>query len=208
MIYLLRTFYFGDTIDTCRLTPFHGIITFFSSVIFIQFWAREENKKAYSWGTSSRQQVDRGISTFTYRHEFRGNLRKSEVTGRVEKYYPANIRRLKYILSGLVTLVLLAVAFLAMILSLNAQGFIKPQQKVLLTISEEEEERFHFLDHPFYFAHVASLAERGGMFDSNSIFRSYIPVILHVILVNLMNSTYRKISAKLTDFESKSNEIQ
>ena len=195
IIYLLRHFYFGDTVDTCRLTPFHGIITFFWGLTFIQLSAREESKLAYNWGTSTLESpVDSETSAFTSRHEFKGELRKSLVTGRMEKHYPSNIRRLKYVVSSLITVVLLAVAFVAMLLSLNAQGFIKHQQKV-----------HHGEDcaHPFHYPWFAALAEKGAMFDSKSRFCCYIPVVLHVTLVLFMNPLYRKLADILTKWESK-----
>ena len=194
VIFLARNFYFGDTVDTCRLTPFHGLITFFWGLVYIQFWAREEHKLAYNWGTSSREGLaGRDISAFTFRHEFKGELRKSEVTGQMEKYYPANIRRLKFVASGLITLVSLAGAFAVMILSLNAQGYIKHRHKG--KFGEE-------LDHQFHYPMFAALAEEGGIFDANSNYCSIIPVILHVALVMLMNLAYRRLAEILTDWES------
>ena len=139
--------------------------------------------------------IDSEILAFTTRHEFKGELRKSQVTGQMEKYYPANIRRLKYAASAVITMALLAVAFAAMILSLNAQGFIKHQHKHL---GHEED-----CDHPFHVPWFASLAEEGAIFDSKSTFCSYIPVVLHVALVLTMNTFYRKLEEILTEWESK-----
>ena len=190
-IYLARIFYFGDTVDTCRLTPFHGIITFFWALAFIQFWAREENKLAHNWGMSTLE----GVLDSEIRHDFKGELRKSQVTGQMEKYYPANIRRLKYAVSAVITMALLILAFSAMILSLNAQGFIKHQHK---HHGHEED-----CDHPFHIPWFASLAEEGAIFDSKSTFCSYIPVILHVALVLTMNTLYRRLAKILTEWESK-----
>ncbi len=58
-------------------------------------------------------------------------------------------------------------------------------------------------DHPFYFPIFAALAEEGAIFDAKSTYFSYLPVVGHVLLVNLMNTGYRKVAEKLTDWESK-----
>ena len=204
VIFILRTKYFQETVDTCRLTPFHGIITFLWAVSMIQFWSREENRKAYQWGTSSRQGFgDRDI--FTNRHDFKGTWRKSEVTGQLEKYYPANVRRMKCALSGVVTLILLTGAFWVMILSLNAQGLIKPKTVTVMPNNDANANANAStleMDHPFHFPVFASLAGEGAMFDANSSVCCFIPVIIHVVLIMVMNLNYRTIAEKLTDWEN------
>ena len=93
------------------------------------------------------------------RHGFKGELRKSQVTGLMEKHYPASRRRWKYLGSALVTLVLLAGAFSVMILSLNAQGYIDHGQ-------EDEVTGVHSR-HPFFFASVAIFSEPVGLIFRN-----------------------------------------
>eukprot|EP00979_Chaetoceros_neogracilis_P015597 scaffold6224_cov144-Chaetoceros_neogracile.AAC.1 len=134
------------------------------------------------------------MSALTSRHEFSGVLRKSLVTGQMERYYPANICRLKYVVSALITMALLAMAYMTMILSLNAQGFIQHQHKV--HYGEKHE-------HPFHYPWFAMLADEGAIFDSKSTFCCYIPGVLHVALVIFMNSLYRKLAESLTEWESK-----
>jgi hypothetical protein len=113
----------------------------------------------------------------------------------MERYYPANICRLKYVVSALITMALLAMAYMTMILSLNAQGFIQHQHKV--HYGEKHE-------HPFHYPWFAMLADEGAIFDSKSTFSCcYIPGVLHVALVIFMNSLYRKLAESLTEWESK-----
>ncbi len=122
IIFLVRHLYTKETVDTCRLTPFHGLLTFIWSITYIQFWIRREHKLSYDWGTSKLLPLSElEVAALTTRHQFKGEMRKSEVTGQMEKYYPTNLRRLKYFGSALVTLALLTVAFFAMIASLNMQ---------------------------------------------------------------------------------------
>lgn len=198
IIYLLRTFVFQDTVDTCVLTPFHGIITFCWAIVFLQFWIRRENSLSYRWGTSKLEsQLDVRSSVFTTRHEFRGKERLSEVTGKREKYYPANMRRLKYVGSALVTIFLLGCAFVVMILSLNLQGFIK----------HHHDHGDPDCEHPFHFPSVAKFAAEGAIFDTQSTYCCFIPVIIHVALVMTMNNLYQVVAKILTDWENHENQL-
>ena len=190
MIWVVRTLR-GDSIDTCSITPFHGLVTFVWSVFFVQLWERKQNRLAYSWGTWSSTGNNKRSSV---RHKFKGEMRKSVVTGKVEKHYPLYLRRLKYIGSGIVTLFLLLGAFFIMILSLNLQGFIDniPDPR------RWGDDRHH----PFYFSSIASFSEDGMIFDKKSPYMSFVPVMLHVLLVLIMNMGYSKIAVKLTEWES------
>jgi len=183
--------YRGDSIDECTLTPFHGILTFFWAIAFLKFWSREECRLAYSWGTLNSQTEGRG--TFSMRHGFEGKPVISKVTGKLTKYYSPVKRRAKCIVSALVTLVLLSVAFFAMILSLNLQGYINEEH--------DAEVWGDGLIHPFHFPAVAIYAIKGGIFDPVS-YRSYIPIILHAGGVLLMNLGYSKVAQRLTNWEN------
>jgi hypothetical protein len=55
------------------------------------------------------------------RPEFKGVMRRSEVTGAMEPFYPEWRRGVKYIVSAAATLIMCAVAFHVMIASLNLQ---------------------------------------------------------------------------------------
>ena len=109
-----------------------------------------------------------------------------------------NRRTLRYLVSAVVTLVMLAVAFTVMILSLNLQGYIRPQSNP---------QRWHENNkHPFHFPVLASLAEEGHIFDSSSEWRVYMPTILHVACIFTLNNIYRVIAEKLTDYENHETE--
>lgn len=189
--------YRGDTIDTDEYVPFFGLVTFLWAVLFLRFWEREENRLAYKWGTYSLSNYEMR-RFFATRPEFRGFLRRSPITGEFETYYPPLRRRLTYVFSALVTVGMLFVAFLVMILSLNLQGYINPIHNP---------ERWNDGNHPFHFARWADLAEEGNLFDSKSSWRSLIPVVIHVLCINILNSTYRTISSWLTDLENHETEV-
>jgi len=93
---------------------------------FLRFWDRHEHRLSYQWGTYSLSPYERQ-KYFAVRPDFVGFLRTSPVTGQVETYYPAIRRTLNYVGSAIVTIGMLAIAFTVMILSLNLQGYIRPQ---------------------------------------------------------------------------------
>lgn len=199
IIFVLRTTR-GGSIDTDTLTPFHGLLTFVWAICFTQFWSREEARLAYKWGTKTHTP---GKETFTVRHEFQGIMRVSEVTKMKEKYYSPVKRRMNYFVSALITLILLAGAFLVMILSLNMQGYIKHKHDTKSWYMPVEEE----CHHPFHFEFFAKLSEKGGIFDASSSVRSTLAVILHVAMVLSMNMGYRTVAEKLTDWENHESQV-
>lgn len=120
------------------------------------------------------------------RPEFVGQTRTSPVTGGPELYYPHYRRKLQYLMSGAVTSLMLAVAFVVMILSLNLQGYIRPKNRY----------------HPFYFGDFARLSEEGAWFDAKSNWKCYLPVVLHILCILTLNAIYRRLAKKLTDWEN------
>ncbi|KAL7557018.1 hypothetical protein ACA910_011084 [Epithemia clementina (nom. ined.)] len=195
-IYILRI-YRNDTIDTDEYTPFYGLVCFFWAVLFLRFWEREEHRLSYHWGTFPLTAYERQ-KYFAKRIDFRGFVRVSPVTGELETYFPSFRRRPRYLVSAAVTLVMLAVAFSIMILSLNLQGYIRPQSNP---------SRWHDKNkHPFHFPSFAILAEEGQIFDSKSEWRVYIPTVLHVACIFTLNNIYRLVAEKLTNYENHETE--
>jgi anoctamin-10 len=187
--------YRGDTIDEDEYTPFYGLICFLWSILFLRAWERTENVLAYKWGTlpitnvidDFDQDYTRENGAHLHRRpEFTGCTRTSPVTGKPELYYPGYRRKIQYLVSAVVTAFMLGVAFLGMILSLNLQGYIVPKKAY----------------HPFYYASFALLADEGGFFDSKSDWKCYIPVVLHAVGILTLNTIYRKVARKLTDWEN------
>ena len=191
VIFVVRMFR-GDTVDTCDLTPFHGLGTFLWAVLFLRFWDRQEARLAYDWGTFSSTGYERKY--FGSRPEFEGELRPSPVTGAMEKYYPPAKRRLKYAASAVVTCILLAGAFFVMILSLNLQGYVRPR--------DDRGRWSQDTEHPFYYPMIATFAEEGNIFDAASHWKCFLPVVLHVMVVMIMNKAYRGVAEKLTEWEN------
>jgi hypothetical protein len=191
VIYVFR-YYRGDSVMNDEYTPFYGIITFFWAVLFLKFWKRTEVRLAYEWGNLVGEYEK--TKYFALRPAFTGRLRISPVTGQVELYYPAYKRRIKLLVSIIVTIAMLSVAFWVMILSLNMQGYINP---------DYDPERWHEnTRHPFHFPLLSRLAEPGQVFDMNSTWRSLIPVVLHVVSILTLNNIYRMVATRLTIWEN------
>lgn len=132
-------------------------------------------------------QKDYSLDGGLYSHRrpsFVGRARISPVTGELELYYPSSRRKVQYLVSAFVTGIMLTVAFWVMILSLNLQGYIRPQNKSL------------------YFIDFAKLSIEGALFDAKSAYMSFGPAILHAVCILSLNAIYRRVSAKLTDWEN------
>ena len=82
---------------------------------------------------------------------FTGTMKRSPITGRMERYYPAYKRKIKYAISAVITMFLLGCACLVMIISMNLQGYI----------SRKDKELWGDEHHPLYFPLFAQLAEEG-----------------------------------------------
>ena len=191
IVYCVRE-YRGDTVDTCDLTPFVGIVTFFWATIFNRFWERQEASLAYQWG--SYAVTDRDVLDYGKRANFKGETRRSPVTGRMEVYYSPSKRKLKCSVSILVSMLLLVLPCILMILFMNLQGYI----------SVDDAKRWEMdtgYSHPLHFPVFAKLAEPGGFFDASS-WKCFIPVILRPLMVNFMNQMYRKVAVVLTEWEN------
>ncbi|GAX16666.1 hypothetical protein FisN_23Lh202 [Fistulifera solaris] len=187
----------GDTVDEDEYIPIYGVFGFVAFILYLRFWDRYEHRLAYQWGTYSLSPYER-LKVFALRPEFRGYLRYSPITDEIETFYPAFYRRLKYVLGTVITASMLFVAFVIMILSLNLQGYIRPSANPRRWNDSNP--------HPFYSPGFAVLAEEGRLFDATSSWRFLIPVAIHVLGINVLNSLYRKVSVALTDWENHETE--
>ena len=112
-----------------------GFYFYFSFIFSQQCWRRKEHEHALDWGTYNVEKSEH------VRTEFVGELRTSPVTGKPEKYFPAWKRRIRYLISFLISLPFLSLGVGAMILSLNLNGYI------------------HDKESPIYFASLSHFAE-------------------------------------------------
>lgn len=191
IVYVARL-YRQTTVDNDEYAAAYGLLCFMWSILCAIFWERQENRLSYDWGTFATSDFQKQ-RFFTKRPEFVGELRISPITGQLEAYYPPYKRRLKMMVSALITCILLGVAFAVMILSLNLQGYINPQT---------DPKRWMDNRHPFHFPSLSILAEEGQIFDAKSQWVCFVPVVLHIACIFTMNLIYRWIAEHLTDWEN------
>lgn len=89
-------------------------------------------------------------------------------------------------ISFIITLFLLGGACGVMVISMNLQGYV----------SRADRELWGEEDHPLYFPFFSQLAEEGAIFDPNSVWKSFLPVILRAIIVTNINQQYSKLAGK------------
>ena len=124
-------------------------------------------------------------------------MRRSPITGAKERYYPASKRRAKYLVSAIITTMLLAGATVVMVISMNLQGYV----------SIADRELWGDRDHPLYFPFFSQLAEEGGIFDANSSWKCYGPIILRALVVVNMNAQYSTVAEWLANWENHESNI-
>mmetsp|Transcript_3712 Transcript_3712/g.5662 ORF Transcript_3712/g.5662 Transcript_3712/m.5662 type:complete len:715 (-) Transcript_3712:32-2176(-) len=188
--------YRDDNIMGDEYTPFYGLLTFVWSVLFLKYWKRHEVRLSYSWGVLLGEYEKQKY--FALRPEFHGHIRESPVTGMIEVHYSSYKRRLKYVVSALVTIAMLNAAFWTMILSLNMQGYINPHHDPGRWNEGNE--------HPFHWPELSKLAQPGQVFDMNT-WRSFLPVILHVAIIFTFNNIYRVTATYLTKWENHETQL-
>jgi len=189
VVFILRI-YRGDTVDNCELTPFVGLATFGWAVLCNRYWERTEAELAYKWGTFAVTDGDR--LSLGKRPGFRGKMRRSPITGREERYYPVSKRRFKCVISAIITLFFLSGILGVMVIFINLQGYV----------SRADRELWGDEEHPLYFPFFSRLAEEGAIFDSNSMWKSFLPVILRAIVVVNINQQYSKLAVMLAEWEN------
>ena len=87
-----------------------------------QIWKRKESEYSFLWHTHGLEKSE------LLRPEFTGKMQPSPITGQPEKYFPRWKRWLRYGLSFVLTLPVLALAVGAMLCSLNFNGYIKDKE--------------------------------------------------------------------------------
>lgn len=176
----------GLTVDDHPYLPFHSLFVVLWSVVFVRCWDRRCAEKAWQWNVYGLSVVDE------VRAGFRGRLRPSPVTGMPERYAPYREKVAAHAVSALVTTFMLGVAFFAMICSLNLQGYM--------------EEHVTPLEQAFHIAPLAGLARPGAIFDPDQTFcfglLSYVPVLMHTLVIMALNKCYRCVAERLTENEN------
>ena len=175
----------GVSIDNAPYVPFFAIFMVIWGFFFTKLWKRKTSEYAFQWDTYDR------VKKITYRPSFYGEMKKSEITGEYELHYSTYKRRLKYIVSGLVTIFMLCVAFFVMICSLNLQGYVSCHTR-------------SGTPNPFHVEKLHQFSEPGSIFDPNgNAILALIPVVIHAIIIMILNQLiYSRIANVLTEWEN------
>lgn len=187
LLCFLRMRMCGFTVDDDPYLPFYSLFVIFWGVAFLRSWDRHCSEAAWRWNVHGVE-----YRPDEHRSEFVGELRTSRVTGLPERYYPESKRLSAYVLSVLVTAVMLGISFCVMISSLNLQGYM--------------EESVTSFEQVFYIAPLARLADRGALFDPNQTeyfgLIAFGPVALHVLAIMNLNKFYGFVAEWLTNNEN------
>eukprot|EP00756_Hemistasia_phaeocysticola_P051214 Hpha_TRINITY_DN26390_c0_g1::TRINITY_DN26390_c0_g1_i1::g.9322::m.9322/K19327/ANO10, TMEM16K; anoctamin-10 len=176
------------TVDDNPYLPFFSLFVVLWAVCFVCFWERRAAACAWRWGVYAHERQDE------VRPQFRGELVDNERDirggGQVRRY--PYIKRLGwYGVSALVTGVMLCVAFSVMVCSLNLQGYIDGKL---------------WWERPLHIEFLAALAQPGAIFDPNQTeymgLLVFVPVVLHVVVIMILNRIYRTVAETLTDLEN------
>jgi len=175
----------GVTVDNAPYVPFFALWMVIWGFFFVKIWRRKTHEYAYMWNTSET------VKKQTYRPSFYGVWKKSEITGELELYYPSGVRKMKYLVSILVTVFMLGVAFVVMICSLNLQGYVSCTTR-------------YGTPNPFHVEKLHQFSEPGALFDPNgNAILALVPVVIHAVVIMILNQLiYSRIATALTDWEN------
>ncbi|CAH8492192.1 unnamed protein product [Dicrocoelium dendriticum] len=173
----------------------HSCFTLFTilwALVCTKLWSRQYSVLVEHWsGNPLLERITNDMAwMFTAldkRPQYRGELQRSRITGRMEVHFPARKRRLRYLVSTVVILTCLLLAGFVHVLLLNLEGYVTEARSPLL-----------------YFVHVGSYAQQGAVFDpSGSGVLPYLPGIFHSLLLFVMNQIiFYQIAQALTEFEN------
>eukprot|EP00742_Colponemidia_sp_Colp-10_P020576 GILJ01024011.1.p1 GENE.GILJ01024011.1~~GILJ01024011.1.p1 ORF type:complete len:581 (-),score=78.12 GILJ01024011.1:2-1540(-) len=176
---LASNYAFGWSNETNPLVPFFSIFTMFSAVLFVKFWER----KVEYLGVEFNLNIDE-TSRAPYRRGFYGETRASPITGEKEIYYPGWKRALKQVASWTASIIFLLFGLFVQLCSINLQGYMNTMAQPALEID--------FFD---------DFSDEGALFDANGPY-GMVPVVLHVVVVLILNVTYKVMAETLTEWEN------
>ncbi len=147
------------------------------SQIFLIYFQRKCSEIAVEWDNLS-EEYDKD----NFRREFKGEWRKSPVTGNFEKYFPQKKRIYRILFSIICAIPMLLVSILANICYLNISGFILEDSILGIKFMRD-------------------LSLPGGILDEQSI-QFNIFSLLFGLLITKINNVYDTIATKTTDWEN------
>eukprot|EP00927_Polykrikos_kofoidii_P060876 TRINITY_DN55780_c0_g1_i1.p1 TRINITY_DN55780_c0_g1~~TRINITY_DN55780_c0_g1_i1.p1 ORF type:complete len:702 (-),score=96.84 TRINITY_DN55780_c0_g1_i1:169-2205(-) len=188
----------GVTVNTSGDVLYYELAVVLWAALFPKFLERAHEHFSCRWG-----RLDASTSELR-RAGYHGKPAISPITGEPELYFSPWERGLRYAFSAAVTAVMLVVAFGVMILSLNLQGYIHdPESKAARGLEVT------FGASIFLFEPLARLARPGQILDPTGDgdpfffgYITYLPVILHAIVITFLNTIYSRVATRLTEWEN------
>ena len=173
-------------VDNSLVSPIYTFFIIIWGVLFVNSWDRKCASHVCDWGINQvkwRQEVRSG---------YVGRKRMSPVTGMPERYFDPKERLFRYCVSACVTLFMLILAFSVMVISLNLQGYIH---------------KFSYSKNYLLYPTISWLCDEGQYLDPTGkgpmpFILLYIPVIFHVVIIQVLNKIYQVVAINLTNWEN------
>ena len=173
IIYFLRSSAYIEEQIEAPIEALYALAVVIWATLYVICWKRRSNTLATKWHSYSvfKKRTD-------FRPEFKGYTRINLITDLPELYYPKRKRFFHYLMSVLYSLPLLALACALVIVFLNVSRSTYPTTIIHIDF-------------------LARMGEDGGIFAKGTIGR-FIPLLLKVAGVAMLNSLYRKVSERST----------
>ena len=173
------------SVDDDPFVPLFSLLAVVWAMAFVTCWRSRERELAFLWNTADVPGTER------LRPGFFGKQTVDPVSGCTVVSVSALSRICRLAFSSGATLLSLLVAVCAMVISLNLQGYIVAATGPWLGI-------------PVHIPTLARHAAPGGLFhaDSGGMTTPYIPVVLHALTIQLLNSIFRRAASALTKVEN------
>lgn len=147
------------------------------SQIFLIFFQRKCSEISVEWDNIT-EEYDKD----NFRREFKGEWKKSPITGKYEKYFPNAKRIPKYLISVLYSIPMIILSVFANISNLNMSGFIEE-------------------DSLFEIKYLKQLTLPGEILDKTAIQFNLIGIFFG-LLMGKINNMFEVIANKTTDWEN------
>lgn len=147
------------------------------SQIFLIYFQRKCSEISVEWDNLT-EEYDKD----NFRREFKGEWRRSPVTGKYEKYYPNSKRIPKFLLSIVCAIPMIILSVLANISNLNLSGFIEANSL-------------------FEIKFLSNLSQPGQILDKASIQYNFVGIFFGILMTKI-NNLYQTIAVKTTDWEN------
>jgi len=159
------------------LETMYSVMIMIWASLFLKFWKRRSSELCVKWHTYGQEFNNKDL-----RVEFRGYTRLNLVTGLPQKYFPFRKKLVRYTISTLFHLPVMMLALTLMVCFLNMRGYVDPK-------------------HWIYIPSLSLYAEKGGMFDKDTLWR-VVPSLFQVGSILLLSKINKMASGLTTRWEN------